>query len=127
MEEMLRALLLADGTISSMVEGRVDWGEGMQGAPLPSIVMQVVSSENQHSMQGPDRLFQSRVQIDAYARTYGSAKLLQRALLAALDGYHGGAMQGIFHAGSREGRDAGTNEAERPYRVSMDFMTNWSE
>ncbi|MDB6177935.1 DUF3168 domain-containing protein [Paracoccus sp. Z330] len=127
MEEALRAMLLADGTISSVVGGRVDWGEGMQGADLPAIVMQVVSSENQHSMQGPDGLFQSRVQIDAYAQNYGAAKRLQRAVLAALDGYHGGPMQGVFHAGSREGREAGTNEAERPYRVSMDFMTNWSE
>ncbi|WP_372804377.1 DUF3168 domain-containing protein [Paracoccus seriniphilus] len=127
MEEAFRAILLGNTAIAARVGDRVDWGEGMQGGALPSITLQVVSSTNQHSMQGPDRLSQSRVQVDVYAASYGEAKVLQRAVLGALDGYRGGSMQGIFHAGSRDGREAGTSEAERPYRVSMDFMTNWSE
>jgi hypothetical protein len=127
MEEAFRAILLASSGVTALVGSRVSWGEQPQGAAFPAIVLTLISANNDATMGGPDRLFQSRVQVDGYALSYGAVKALQRAVLAALDGYSGGNMQGIFHAGTRDGREGGTNEADRPFRVSMDFMTNWSD
>jgi len=45
---------------------------------------------------------------------------------AVLDGYSGGGFQGVFLAGSRDTREGGTNEAERPFRVSLDFITHFN-
>lgn len=127
MEQAFRNLLLADSAVSAIVGTRVNWAERPQASPLPAIVLHMVSDNNGHHMAGPDGLQETRVQVDAYADSYGSVKGLQRAVRAALDGYSGGNIQGIFHAGSRDGRDGETNEADRPHRVSLDFMTTWSE
>lgn len=105
----------------------INFGEHPQGKPLPAIVMLTVSNDNTHHMEGPTRLYAGRVQVDCYGDDYLAAKTVSRSVLAALDGYAGGGFQGIFHAGSRDTREGGANETARPYRVSMDFMTQWSE
>jgi len=125
MEEALRAILLATSGVTALVGTRVNWGGHPQGLALPAIVLTVISDNLGHRLNGPDGLAQGRVQVDCYAGTYGAAKLLSRAVLAALDSYRGGNFSGVFHAGSRDGREGGTNEADRPFRVSIDFMTNW--
>jgi hypothetical protein len=125
MEEAFRALLMASTSVTAITP-RISFGEIPQGSVLPAIVLQTISNVNTHHMQGPTRLYQARLQVDCYATSYGSAKGLSRAVLAALDGYKGGRFQGIFHEGSRDEREGGSNEVTRPYRVSMDFMTQWS-
>lgn len=125
MEEAFRAILLTNAQVSAIVGTRVDWGSQTQGAGYPSIVLHVIDDFEDATMTGPSGLSQGRVQVDCYAETYGAAKLLSRAVRAVLDGYRGGQFSGIFHAATRDGREGGTNEATRPYRVSLDFFTNW--
>lgn len=126
MEEQFRAILLASSGVTALVGTRINWGAIPQGSSMPAIVLNTISQNNGHTMQGPDGLQEARVQVDIYGTTYGATKALSRAVLAALDGYSGGNFQGIFHAGTRDGREGGTNEADRPFRVSTDFMTQWS-
>jgi hypothetical protein len=126
MEEAFRALLLASGEVTALAGTRVNWGAHPQGHALPGIVLNVVSDAEGHTLQGPDGLSEGRVQVDCYALTYREAKLLARAARAALDGASGGGFQGVFLAGTRDGREGGTNEADRPFRVSMDFMVHFT-
>lgn len=126
MEEELRTIMLASASVTAITGSRINWGEIPQGSAMPAIVLTTISANNGHTMASPDRLQESRVQVDCYGMTYGATKALSRAVLAALDGYKGGNFQGVFHAGTRDGREGGTNEADRPFRVSMDFMTHWS-
>ncbi len=42
MEEEFRALMLATGAITALVGTRIEWGARAQGAPLPSIVLNLV-------------------------------------------------------------------------------------
>lgn len=126
MEEEFRAILLASTAVTGIVGTRINWGETPQGQPFPSIALTVASTNNDHTMSGPDKLFEGRVQCDIYADSYGAAKLLWRAVMAVMDGYRGGNFQGVFHATSRDGRETGTNEPDRPFRISADFMTHWS-
>lgn len=125
MEEEFRAILLAASGVTALVSTRVDWSAHVQGEPWPALVLHVISATTQPTYTGPDTLQQARVQVDCIALTYLGAKTLSRAVLSALNGTRGGRFQGIFHSLTREDRLGGSNEAERPFRVSVDFMTNW--
>ena len=128
MEEQLRAILLASSGVTALAPAaRINWGAHPQGAALPALVLNVISDAEEYTMTGPDGLSQGRVQVDAYADTYAQAKQLSRAVLAALSGYRGGGFQGVFHVGTRDSREGGSNEADRPFRVSLDFTTHWRQ
>jgi len=121
MEQELRALLKADPAIVAIVAGRVNFGVHPQGQPLPAIVLNVVSDVAGVTLDGPENVATARIQVDCYADTYGAATLLGRAVLACLNGYAGGNLQGVFHAGSRGTQDGGSGEVTRPFRTSLDF------
>ena len=126
MEEALRTLLTSSAAITAIAPAsRINWVVHPQGAGLPALVLSVVSDAEGLTMQGPDGLSDGRVQIDAYAVTYGEAKTLSRAVRAVLHGYRGGGFRLVQHVATRDSREGGTNEAERPFRVSMDFTTHW--
>lgn len=126
MEEQIRALLLNDSGVSSLAGSRVNFGTHPQGQPFPAIVLNTISDADDYTLQGPSGITEARIQVDCYGGTYGAAKLLSRAVRSLLGGYQGGALQGVFLAGSRDSREGGSNEAERPYRVSMDFMVRFT-
>lgn len=126
MEEDFRALLLGDASVLALCSGRVNFADHPQGQPLPAIVLTLIDDAEGHHLKGPDGLSTGRVQVDCYATTYGAAVQLSRAARAVLDGHHDATFPGVFHEGTQARREGGSNEAERPYRVTMDFLTNWS-
>lgn len=127
MEEQFLALLTGSAAVTAMAGNRINFGSNVQKAPYPRIVMFTISDNENHTMRGPDGLSVGRVQIDIYALTYEQAKQLSRAVRAVLDGYSGGGFQGVFLAGTRDSREGGSNDAERPFRVSLDFITNFHQ
>jgi hypothetical protein len=123
LEEDLRALLLTGPGIPP----RVYWVQRPQGAAMPDIVLTRITGLPDYHMQGPSGLVQSRVQADVWtSSTYAEAKGIARALAALLSGYRGtiGAtrFQMIQIDGERDFFDAGSNDAERFYRVSVDLL-----
>ena len=129
MEEQLRTALLASSGVTSLVPAaRINWGTHPQGAGLPGLVLNTVSDAQGLHLKGRDGLFQGRVQVDCYAATYGGAKLLSRAVRAALHGYRGNGFRLIEEDGAADhGQEGGTNEAERPFRVRIDFTFAWRQ
>jgi len=125
MEEAIRAFLLATTAVTNICGTRINFGTHPQGLAYPAIVLNTISDAEDHTLVGPDGLSQGRIQADCYATTYGGAKLLSRAVRAALDGYHSIDLSGVFLVGSRDDREGGGNEPDRNFRVSLDFMTNW--
>ena len=126
MEEALRALLTSSAAVTAIAPAaRINWGTHPQGAPLPALVLNVISDAEGLTMQGPDGLSEGRMQADAYAMTYGEAKQLSRAVRAVLHGHSGGGFDLVQHVATRDSREGGSNEAERPFRVSLDFTTAW--
>lgn len=125
MEEDFRALVLAIPALSGTVGGRVNWGGSPQGVPHPTIVMTVIDDAAGPTYVGPDGLSQARVQVDCWALTYREAKTVSRAVRDGLDGYRGGRFQGVFLISARDGREGGSDEIERPFRVSLDFHIHW--
>ena len=124
MEEELRALLLATAGVTAICGQRIEWGAPTQGTDLPAIVLNVASGFEGIHMNGAGP-FEGRVQVDCYGLTFGSAKTLSRAVVAALNFYRGGGFQIISHTSTRDSREGGSNEAERPYRTSLDFNMTW--
>jgi len=126
MEELMRAALLASSGVSSLAGSRVNFGTHPQGQPLPALVLNTISDFEGYLIAAPDGMFNARLQVDCYADGYGPAKLLSRAVQTALSGYSGNGIQGVFHVSSRDSREGGSNEADRPYRVSLDFTITYS-
>lgn len=127
MEEELRALILANTDVQAIASDRVYFGTRPQGDPLPAVVLNTIADAEGYHMQGRNCLSEGRVQVDCYAVTYGEAKLLSRAVRALLSGYREGPFRGIFHIGTRDGREdrADDEVTERPFRIGQDFNTNW--
>lgn len=121
MEEAFRALLTGAAGVTAITP-RIDWGAARQGGVYPLVVLNTVGGENGHTLDGPDGIFDGRVQVDCYGATMGEAVALSRAVHAAVDGHDADGFQGVFHAGRRTGREGGTDEAARPYRVSLDYL-----
>lgn len=126
MEEALRALLTSSAVVTAITpEASINWGSRVQGLKGPQLVLNVISDAEGHTLKSRDGLSVGRVQIDCYAETNTQAKQLSRAVRALLDGFRDSGFRGVFHAGTRDGREGGTNDADRPFRVSLDFMTHW--
>lgn len=126
MEEAIRARLLATAAVTALCGNRIDFGASGQGAAYPRVVLWTIGDAEGHNLQGPDGHSIGRIQCDVYALTYGASKQLSRAVRAALDGYSGNGFQGVFLASSRDTREGGSNDAERPFRVSLDFITHFN-
>ena len=126
MEQQFRALLTGAGAVTAIAPAaRINWGAHPQGAALPAIVLNMVDDAVSYTLADRTTLSQGRVQVDCYATSYAGAFGLAAAVLGVLSGHRGGQFQGVFHAGTRDSREGGTNEADRPYRRSLDFLTYW--
>lgn len=124
MEELIRARLLAAPAVAALCGLRVNWAEHPQGAGWPGVILYRVSGAEGATLKGPDGLEIARLQADCVALTYAQAVALSRAVVAALNGWREGEMRAVIHAATRDGREGGSNEAERPFRISLDFTTH---
>lgn len=128
MEPEFKALLAGSSAVSALLPvDRINWGEHPQGVPYPGIVLNVVSGAEGLVMNGSNGLFEGRVQVDCYGETYASPKQVSDAVKALLHGYRDAAFRLIQHLSTRDTREGGTNEADRPFRVSMDFSVAWRQ
>tara|TARA_R110002020_G_scaffold131911_1_gene294787 strand:- start:2772 stop:3155 length:384 start_codon:yes stop_codon:yes gene_type:complete len=125
MEDELVDLLMAAPAVSALIGARVYWGERPQGGDLPAIVLHLVGGGEGATLSGGDGLEICRVQVDAWSATPRGSIDLRRAITRTLQGYAGGGFRGIFEDGRRMDRAGGTNEEQRPWRASVDFVTNW--
>ena len=126
MEEELRALLLATASVTAICGTRINWGAHPQGAPWPGVILRVISDHEGHTLAGPNGVSHARVQIDCQAASYGAAKRLARAVRAVLDGHRGGLFQAVLLADARDEREGGSNEADRPFRTSLDVFVHYT-
>lgn len=126
MEEALTSYLLADAQVSAACGQRVYWVLRPQGSATPCLVLNVISDLPEYVMSGADGLSQTRVQVDAYGATYAAAKTAMRAAKNRLSGatftQSGVTFQGAFVDGERDSFEAGSNTADRFFRVSVDFI-----
>ncbi|OJH43970.1 hypothetical protein [Paracoccus sp. SM22M-07] len=127
MEEALRALLLAG--LSDMTAERVNWGSHPQdmpaNAPASYIVLHLVGLNRGRTQQGADGIDTSRVQIDAYAPDFITARDLGTGIINHLDFHCGGGFEAIFFDTARLTREGGSNPGDGLCRASLDFIIHW--
>lgn len=73
MEEALRATLLATAALAIRVNRRVDWGLRANG-DLPAVRLFQISGMPLMNLAGPSGWSRSRVQVEAWGRTYKDAR-----------------------------------------------------
>lgn len=123
MEEDLFALLAGGLAIPDQ---QIGWFTAPQGVARPHVVLNTIADAEGLVMTGPNGLREGLVQIDVYSLNRAEVKTTARAIRDLLHGYRGGGFRMIRHDRTRDTREGGTNEAERPFRVSMDFSFGWS-
>ncbi|WP_374390199.1 DUF3168 domain-containing protein [Brevundimonas sp.] len=100
MEEAIANLLLNNPAVAAIAGDRVNWSARPDDDALPAVTLHRISGAHDATMAGRSGLIASRVQIDAWGRTYREAKLLARAIVPALPHARtltgGVVLQGIF-------------------------------
>lgn len=95
MEEALTTLLLGDGVLAALVDGRIAWGIHPPGETArPYVNVSFVSGLHGYTIEGPSD-YAARVQLDAWADTAAQALAVRRALVEALSGYSGAPLPGV--------------------------------
>jgi hypothetical protein len=122
MEEVIAALLVADAGVAAIAGTRIYWSEKPQGSAWPAVVLHKITGLRDYEMDQPTGLVQARVQADCWAKTYGDAVRLSRAVNTALGGYSGGIIQGAFIETERQSFEKSADGAEKFHRVSLDFQ-----
>ncbi|SDP40613.1 Protein of unknown function [Filomicrobium insigne] len=129
MEEAMIARLLADPGVAAYASTRIYPVSRPQGDLLPAVTLQRIDGGPTYSDDGETGLGNARVQIDTWAATYEVAKTLSRAVTASLSAFHGivGGIdfQTILLNDARDFREAGGNQVEYLFRVSLDFNVWW--
>lgn len=117
--EAVRTALTQNAALAALVSDRVYFLQAAQGTEHPFVVLTVVSDTPENSLTGsPDtRLITSRVQVDAYARTYIQAQQVADAVLDVL----GALLRPDLNAFLVMKQDIYEDET-RLYRVSSDYQ-----
>lgn len=117
MEEQLRAALLANSGLASIVSGRIDWGLRGQA---PSVRLQVVSKVPFYTYGGRSGMTPYLVQADCFGARYGDAKHVARAVEAACADLGLPHFDSCFVENERDDQDV--DAASNPiHRTSLDL------
>lgn len=81
MEGALRARIVAAATAAG---DRVYWVDRPQGSALPSITLQTITGDYPQTHEGMQATRDPRIQLDVWATSYGQAKAIMDAAIAAL-------------------------------------------
>lgn len=126
MEAALVAKLLASSGVTALTGARINWLRRPQAEALPAIVLQLVDGVPDYLLDGSYSLTESRVQMDAWARSFKQAKQIARAVEAALSGQRftlsGVRFEGVFIASERD--DTFDETPDAYFRTSLDLMVH---
>ena len=128
MEEALLARLRANGPLAALVGNRIDWGERPAGDPLPGLVLRAVSAGRSYAQEGADGLSAPRIRATCWGRSYKEAKLISRALEAAITPplvVGGIAFQQSFLALAVDQDPEDVPGGQRAFSVISDFIVWW--
>lgn len=131
-EQAIAAKLKATAGVSAIAGTRIWQLKLPQGGTFPAVRVQLISEPETSHLRGDNRLYRSRVQIDAYV-SESSGYTLATNLGAAIDGALTGGdvfVQGAVSVSAvfRENRTVQYEEAElRLIRVIQDFIVWWRE
>lgn len=119
----LRAAIVADPTVSSLIGSRFYPNFAPQNPTRPYVTYQPISSVRTPTMLHADNLPATRVQIDAWSDSVDEARAVADAILALFHSYVPdtiAGIQGVFAVDAREDYEADA----ALHRVSTDYMVH---
>lgn len=126
MEEALRSLIVSASGVTNLVSTRVYWRQAPQSVSANFINLHRVGGGRDYKMGGASGLVESRVQVDCWGGKYSEAKLIARAVEAAVSGYSGTIggkqVQGIFIDAERDDDQSDSGDVATRYRTSLDLL-----
>lgn len=125
MEAALIARLLGAAGVTALVGQRINWSRRVQGEALPAIVLHRIDGGRDYHTQGPSGLIESRVQVDCWGKSYGSAKAVARQVEAAVSGAR--FIQGAIRFDAIlivDERDDSFDETTPIFRTSLDLAVH---
>jgi hypothetical protein len=125
MQIAFRALLLTIPQVAALGASRVNWWLHPQGKPFPALVLNKISGREWMHMNGPNGVYDARIQVDTYADTYAAAQAISTAIHDFLHCYRGGGFRFIQSENENARFEGGSNEADYPFRASEDFTITW--
>lgn len=128
MEEALLDRLLANAGVSALIQDRGNWLERPARDVLPGLTLRMIAANRRYSQDGADELAGSRVRFDCWGRSYGEAKILSRAVRAAVEpaeDQSGISFKQAFQVGERDLGPDDIPGGGKAFRVSMDFIVWW--
>lgn len=126
-ETAIYTVLAADGTVAALVVARIYPALAPQGATLPYVVYERISTPRVRGLDGTSGLGAPRFQITSWAESYSGAKALADAVRDALDDYSGTVGTAILDdafiddEGDVENLSPGADE-QRLFGVRQDFI-----
>lgn len=123
MEAALIARLLATAGVTALVSTRINWSRRVQSEALPAIVLHRIDGAPDVHHGGASGLVASRVQVDCWGATYGSAKAVARAVETAITAQT--FTQGVVRFDViliADERDSTFDETTPLFRTSLDLM-----
>lgn len=85
----LRAILLANTSVTDVVSGRIYPEPLPQGITARSIVYRTIDEDTDYHMNGPSGLVHDRIQFDAIGQTADHSVELANLIKDELSGFHG--------------------------------------
>jgi hypothetical protein len=117
-EAAVRACLVANAEVAALVASRIYALKLPQPPTLPAVTYQRISAQRDHTLSGPSGLVRSRVQIDAWGRTYSEAKSVADAVRRALAHFEDATVQAALITSDRDLFEDEVNT----YRISSDWI-----
>lgn len=121
--------LLAHAPLAALVGARINWVKRAQGEGLPAIALHGVGARKEPHQKGTSEVVETRVQIDIFAQSYGSADAVARVVDTLLTGLRAQIGDtffcGVFFDMRREGFE--DSEAEKLFRISLDYTLKHKE
>jgi len=119
----LRARLVAAAPVAALAGDRVYWIERPQGSALPAVTLQTITEDRAQHFAGFHGTQMARVQADIWAPTYGAARGLAEAVVAAAAPEQSG--NGVAFGRGFIDRMADSGERlgeQNVFRVTIDFI-----
>jgi len=127
MQSALLARFLAAAPLAALVGQRITWMQRPQSDALPALVLQTISDGRPQHYKGFQALRSTRVRADTWATSYGVARAVSEAVIAA--GFAEHRANGVqFRRAQIDGpTDFLEDGATKPlHRSSVDLVLWWS-
>lgn len=130
-EDAIRTILLADGTVSGLVGTRIRPHAAHPSDDYPYIVYFRISTRHIESFDGSAGLAGARIQVQCWDETFSTVQTLSNAIRAVLQGYSGtvggDVIQGISILDELDDFEPPVKKTERGVHASAIDALVWFE